>query len=146
MRGEIIIDRTHGSPDWSTAPVSEAERIVTARRISAARVDGRIIEPQERLRLGRVSSARTRADLAAAVDGIPGVAVPPPLLALSRAAMLVWVLGSAVQLVVWLVIYLISGDSGDWWWIWTPLGGAPVAAALWWTFEWRHRPRNRDHE
>lgn len=118
--------------------MSEVERILATRRLAAARDDGRITQDQARLRIPRAATARTRPELAAALHGVPDTVVPPPLLLLSRVAIAGWVVATVVQLVVWMAISVISGDWGEAWWIWTPVGGAPVAAALWWTFEWNH--------
>ncbi|HEX6352602.1 DUF1707 domain-containing protein [Actinophytocola sp.] len=145
-----MIDRSSGAPAWldqlsrpELAPVSEVERMLAARRIAQARDEGRIVVPQAEARLSRAAAARTRAQLTASVSGVPDVAVPPPLLVLSRVAIALWVVATVAQVIVWLMIGLFSGDLDEWWWIWTPIGGLPVAAALYWTFEWNHAAGSR---
>jgi hypothetical protein len=48
-------------------------------------------------------------------------------------ALLVWLGGSAVQIVIWVLVCVISRRLASPWWLWTVVVGGAVVAVVWWS-------------
>jgi len=121
-------------------PISDLERQLAATRISHARSTGLLTDDQALHRQARVRSASTRADLGAALRGLPGAVTPVALSASVRIATMLVVGLTVIQFVVWAMIGVIDGWDTPWW-LWTALPGAAVVGALHWATELDHRTR-----
>jgi hypothetical protein len=62
-------------------------------------------------------------------DGRP-VSTPTGFFVARSVAIALWLVLSAVNLVVWLMICLISGSWDDPWWLWSALVGALAVAGV----------------
>jgi hypothetical protein len=121
-------------------PITDQERRLAEDRLAQARSQGERADD----RRGRLSAARTRADLRAALTGLPGVRPHAGLAMATRVVTVLWLGASAVQFVVWVLIVLVAGHWGGPWWLWTAIPGGALAAGLWWLAELEHQSLTND--
>ncbi|WP_329051313.1 DUF1707 domain-containing protein [Amycolatopsis sp. NBC_01488] len=122
--------------------VTELDRKLAVTRIEHARAEGRCEDAE--VRLARVRTATTHAELDSAVSGRSASAVPPILEAAPRVGLAVWVVVSLVNLVVYLTIGMVSGQWDGPWVLWPVLGGGLLVLGLWSTRERDRRMRLGD--
>jgi hypothetical protein len=124
--------------------VTDLDRKATEARLQMAHASGSLTLGELDERLGELWQARTRRDLAVLVRDLPALAPPPPLFPPlpvppkpnhSRTAMKVltaiWLSVSAVNLIIWLMVSLISFDVAYPWFLWPLLPPGAVLAVLW---------------
>lgn len=116
-------------------PVTELDRKLAVTRIEHERSEGRCADDEAGLRLGRVETAGDLAALSAAVSGQPVSAVPALLQAAPRVGAAVWAVVSLVNIAVYLVLGLVSGQWDGPWALWPVLGGGLLVLGLWSTRE-----------
>jgi hypothetical protein len=127
-------------PDTVPADADDKARAVAV--LDAQRGAG-LPEAELRSRVTAVDAAATRNDIYLALEGL-GAGVPPWGVTMAlRIASGVWLLMTAVQIVIWLAIGVATGGLDVPWWLYSSAGGAGVVAALWWVNESYHRVPGR---
>ncbi|WP_206797634.1 hypothetical protein [Amycolatopsis sp. MtRt-6] len=121
--------------------VTELDRKLAATEIEHIRSTGECDVAEAARRLALVQTATTHAALRVAVDGRAGDAIPPALEAAPRIATALWLLVSAVHVVIWLVTGVTGGDW-DPWPLWVLFGGGVLVAGVWAAREWDRRLRS----
>ncbi|QWF76748.1 DUF1707 domain-containing protein [Amycolatopsis sp. CA-230715] len=128
------------SPAWLTElPLSAADRTVVGERIEEARTAGLLTDEEAADRYARLATARTRGDLRGALPRSPGAVVPVDLLVAARLVAAVTFALTVVQIVVWVLVMVFSGNAEEPWWMWTALPGAAAVAGLWQARRWLSR-------
>jgi hypothetical protein len=112
-------------------PATAGQRESTRWWLTQARIEGKITEAHARSLREDLLVAKTRGDLIAVQAEVPGASAPAGLLAVRRYATALWLGISAIQLVVWLMITLISGQFDPLWLVWAIGGGGAIVLGLW---------------
>ncbi|CAM4128596.1 DUF1707 domain-containing protein [Kibdelosporangium persicum] len=122
--------------------VTDLDRKATEARLRVAHANGSLTLDELDERLANLWLTRTRRDLADLVRDLPAPPAPPPPPAppkpdKARTAMKVltaiWLSVSAVNLVIWVMVSLLSLDVAYPWFIWPLLPPGAVLGVLWWS-------------
>ncbi|MBB5788562.1 hypothetical protein [Jiangella mangrovi] len=128
---------------WPDTVPASAEDRARALAVLAGQGGSGLAEDERRSRSAAVDEAVTRNDLYLTLEGL-GAGVPPwGVTTALRVASVVWIVMTAVQIVVWLAIGVGTGGLDVPWWLYSSVGGAGVVAALWWVNESYHRVPGR---
>lgn len=109
--------------------VTGADLAGAAGLLAAARAAGTLSTEDADRRRALVSDARNLGQLRAALSGVPG-APPAGLLLARRIVTLAWLVLTAAQIVVWLLVCVLGREMDGPWWLWSSVPGAVVVLAL----------------
>ncbi len=122
--------------------VSDAERAVIQERLRRAVGDGQLDLHEFDTRVAIVWQAKTRGDLTRVTADLPAIPTPPPAPSAPprrkifsddaggmtlRVLSIIWLCAFSINLVVWLLVSLSSGDFTYPWPIWMLPSGAVLA-------------------
>lgn len=127
------------SPEWT--PVSDTDRKLAATRITQAQAIELITDEEAQQRHAALRTARTRADLRVALDGLPG-GTPAGFRAALRIITAIWLGVCVIQFTIWLLICIINLQLISPFWIWTVGGGGIILGGLWWLTGQGYRRRD----
>jgi hypothetical protein len=139
--------------DESRLRVSDAEREAVVTRLQDALAEGRLTPEEFSERLDRVYAARTRGELERLAADLPAGPLPQPAAARGvarrpsvdrtparpdrssralRAAWAAWGVAVSVNVVIWFLVWVSSGEPAYFWpmWVAGPWGGVLVALTV----------------
>ncbi|MBP2322487.1 hypothetical protein JOF56_002872 [Kibdelosporangium banguiense] len=118
--------------------VTDIDRKAMEARLRVAHTNGSLTLDELDERLAVLWQTKTRGDLAALVRDLPPPAPPPPLAKPNHARTTmkvltaIWLSVSAVNLIIWLMVSMISFDVAYPWFLWPMLPPGAVLGVLWW--------------
>jgi uncharacterized protein DUF1707 len=118
---------------------SDTDRSSASYAVRAAVADGRLPETDGDGRLHAIESAEHRGELRLALSGISGALPPRGLTTALGAASAVWLVTTALQVVVWLTMALATAHLDTPWWLYSAVGGGMIVGVLWLAHESYHR-------
>jgi hypothetical protein len=127
--------------------VSDVDRKAVAERLHAAHAEGLITLAEFDIRVGAAWQAATRGELAKLTADLPAprpVAVPEPVRApvvrqrrrtptALKVLDTIWLSLVALNLVIWGLVCLTTGQLVYAWWLWVAVPPGAVLGVLWWT-------------
>ncbi|MCE7005755.1 DUF1707 domain-containing protein [Kibdelosporangium philippinense] len=118
--------------------VTDLDRKAVEARLRMAHTDGSLTLTELDERLANLWLTKTRRDLATLIRDLPAPAPPPPppkpdnARKAMRVLTAIWLSVSAINLVIWLMVSLISLDPAYPWFLWPMLPPGAVLGVLWW--------------
>ena len=134
-----IVDTVTGLVRPDDRAVKETDRATAAAAVHDAMASGALPAQEGRYRLNAIEQARTRAQLRHALRGVRGGVPPVGLTTALGVAGGVWLVGTLVQIMVWLVIAVVNGGPDGPWWLYSAVVGGAVVAGIWAVNESGHR-------
>ena len=134
-----IVDTVTGLIRPDERPVKQTDRATAFAAARDAMASGALPAQEGSHRLNAIRQARTRAQLRHALRGVRGGVPPAGLTTALGVAGALWLTGTLVQILVWLVIAVVTGGPDGPWWLYSTLAGGAVVGGIWAVNESGHR-------